>query len=181
MLFINITCGIGIISVASPMAQESVGMTEMEAATMVGLMGLFNGLGRFFWASMSDLIGRPWTYSTFFVLQIAAFLLLGQTTKVILFQGLIFLILSCYGGGFATVPAYLGDLFGTKMLSTIHGYILTAWAAAGLAGPSIFSYFNEATKDYTFTLYVFSGFFVLALIVSVMMQGHIRKLRAGLG
>ncbi|MEZ4923632.1 MAG: OFA family MFS transporter [Crocinitomicaceae bacterium] len=178
MLFINITCGIAIISDASLFAQSTTGMSAIAAATMVGLMGLFNGAGRIGWASLSDVIGRPLTYSSFFILQIIAFVLLTQITNPILFQILIFLILTCYGGGFATVPAFLGDLFGTKQLSTIHGYTLTAWALAGLVGPTILSVIKEQTQDYSITLLIFSVFFGIALLVSVLMILHIKKLRA---
>lgn len=177
MLFINITCGIAIISDASLMAQQTTGMTAMAAATMVGLMGLFNGAGRIGWASLSDIIGRPNTYIIFFVLQIIAFLLLTQVTNAILFQILIFVILTCYGGGFATVPAFLSDLFGTKQLSTIHGYTLTAWAAAGLVGPTIISGVKQVTNSYSLTLVVFSAMFGLALFISILMKNHFKKMQ----
>ncbi|HKL35198.1 MAG TPA: OFA family MFS transporter, partial [Salegentibacter sp.] len=108
MLFINISCGIAIISVASPMAQEYAGMGVVAAATMVGIMGLFNGAGRIGWATFSDFIGRPMMFALFFGIQIIAFFLLPTAGNAIIFQALIFLILSCYGGGFATIPAYIG-------------------------------------------------------------------------
>jgi OFA family oxalate/formate antiporter-like MFS transporter len=178
MLFINVTCGIAIISVASPMAQEIAGMTPIAAATMVGLMGLFNGGGRIGWASLSDYIGRPNTYTAFFIIQIVAFFLLPTVSNAFLFQLLIFLILTCYGGGFASIPAYIGDLFGTKQLGAIHGYILTAWAAAGLAGPIFASWVRTSTNSYVGTLYVFAGLFAVALIVSLLIRLEIKKLKA---
>jgi OFA family oxalate/formate antiporter-like MFS transporter len=178
MLFINITCGIAIISVASPMAQEIAGMSSIAAAAMVGIMGLFNGAGRIGWASLSDYIGRPNTYTAFFVIQIAAFLLLPAVSNALLFQLLIFLILTCYGGGFASIPAYIGDMFGTKQLGAIHGYILTAWAAAGLAGPIFSSWVRTSTNSYIGTLYVFAGLFAIALIVSLLIRLEIKKVRA---
>ncbi|MEO1235546.1 MAG: OFA family MFS transporter, partial [Planctomycetota bacterium] len=121
MMFINITCGIGLIAVASPMAQETAGMSVAAAATLVGLMGVFNGLGRFGWASASDFLGRPGTYAAFFGIQIVAFALLATGPAPWAFTALVLLILTCYGGGFATLPAFLGDLFGTKRLGAIHG------------------------------------------------------------
>lgn len=178
MLFINITCGIAVISVASPMSQEIAGLTPAAAATMVGLMGLFNGIGRISWASFSDVIGRPMTYTAFFVIQIVAFFVLPKTTSAFLFQGVVFLILTCYGGGFASIPAYIGDVFGTKRLSAIHGNILTAWAAAGLVGPLIAARVRETTGSYEQTLQIFAGFFVFALICSILIQFNIRKIRA---
>jgi OFA family oxalate/formate antiporter-like MFS transporter len=181
MLFINVTCGIAVISVASPMAQDIAGLSAAAAATMVGIMGLFNGFGRIGWASISDYIGRPNVYTLFFIIQTAAFILLPSVTNPILFQALIFIILSCYGGGFASIPAYIGDLFGTKQLGAIHGYILTAWAAAGLAGPIIVSNIREATNSYSLTLYIFVGAFIVALVISLLIRVNIKKIRAQTG
>ena len=178
MLFLNVTCGIAVISIASPLSQEIAGLTPVAAAAMVGAMGLFNGLGRIGWASFSDVIGRPMTYTAFFAIQIVAFFLLPKTTSAFLFQGLIFLILTCYGGGFASIPAYIGDLFGTKNLSAIHGNILTAWAAAGLVGPQLAAYVRTSTGSYVQTLYIFAGLFVVALIVSILIQFNIRAIKS---
>ncbi|PPA70706.1 L-lactate MFS transporter [Jeotgalibacillus proteolyticus] len=177
MLFINVTCGIAIIAVASPMAQDVAGMTAGAAALMVGIMGLFNGFGRIGWASVSDYIGRPNVYTTFFALQTVAFFMLPSVTNAIIFQILIFVILSCYGGGFASIPAYIGDLFGTKQLGAIHGYILTAWAAAGLVGPIVVTRIEEATSSYQLTMYIFAGAFVVALAVSLLIRINIKKIR----
>ncbi|MDQ0220623.1 L-lactate MFS transporter [Peribacillus cavernae] len=177
MLFINVTCGIAIISVASPMAQDIAGLSAASAATMVGIMGLFNGFGRIGWASISDYIGRPNVYTTFFVFQTIAFLLLPNITNAFLFQLIIFLILTCYGGGFSSIPAYIGDLFGTKQLGAIHGYILTAWAAAGLVGPIVASWIRETTNSYSLTLYIFGAAFIVALAISLYIRVNIRKIR----
>lgn len=177
MLFINVTCGIAIISVASPMAQDIAGLNAGAAATMVGIMGLFNGFGRIGWASVSDYIGRPNVYTTFFALQTVAFLLLPNVTNAFFFQLLVYVILTCYGGGFASIPAYIGDLFGTKQLGAIHGYILTAWAAAGLVGPLVVSWIRESTNSYSLTLYIFTGAFVVALAISLLIRINIRNIR----
>lgn len=166
MLFTNITCGIGLLSVASSMAQEVVGMTPLAAAAMVGIIGLVNGFGRFAWASVSDYIGRANTYIALFVIQIVAFFWLSKTTDAFIFQGLVFFIISCYGGGFATIPSFLSDLFGTKELSAIHGKILTAWAAAGIVGPLLVAWLREKTNNYTGTLVVFSVSFIVSLVVA---------------
>lgn len=170
MLFTNITCGIGLLSVASPMAQETAKMSPLTAATMVGIIGLINGLGRLFWASISDYLGRANTYISFFIIQGFAFLCLSQTTDSILFQFLVYLIISCYGGGFSTIPAFLSDLFGTRELSAIHGKILTAWAAAGVVGPLFVAWIKDTTHSYTATLLVFSFCFVVSLIVATMLK-----------
>lgn len=180
MMFINISCGIGVIYSASPLAQESIGLTAGEAAAIVGLMSLFNGLGRIGWASFSDVLGRGNTYLTFFLIQIVAFLLLPNITSVILFQVVLYTILTCYGGGFATLPAFIGDLFGTKQLGAIHGYVLTAWAAAGLAGPQINAFLHDMTGSYETTMYIFAGTFIVAMAVSLVMKAYIKRARANL-
>ena len=170
MLFTNITCGIGLLSVASPMAQEIIHMSPLTAATMVGVIGLVNGLGRLFWASISDYLGRANTYIAFFMIQAIAFFVLSKTTNGVLFQFLVYLIISCYGGGFSTIPAFLSDLFGTRELSAIHGKILTAWAAAGVVGPLFVAWIKDTTHSYHATLVMFSLCFVLSLIVATVLK-----------
>ncbi len=170
IFFTNITCGIGLLAVASPMAQEVIHMTPLAAASMVGIIGLLNGLGRIVWSTISDYIGRRNTYILFFLLEIIAFYLLASVTDSFLFQALIFLIITCYGGGFSCMPAYLSDLFGTKQLSAIHGRILTAWGLAGIAGPLLLSWIKETTNSYSITLYFFSGCFVLSLLIAVILK-----------
>jgi MFS transporter, OFA family, oxalate/formate antiporter len=175
MMFINITCGIALISVASPMAQEVTGMSALVAGGVVGLVGLFNGAGRLGWASFSDVIGRPNTYIAFFAMQIAAFWFLPGLKDLLVFQIVLYLIMTCYGGGFATLPAYIGDIFGTKQVSAIHGYVLTAWAMAGLVGSSAASLLRQATGSYESMTKVFAGVFVVALIVSISMRIYVQR------
>lgn len=170
IFFTNITCGIGLLAVASPMAQEVIQMTPLAAASMVGIIGLLNGLGRIVWSTISDYIGRRNTYIMFFLLEIVAFYMLANVTDSFLFQVLIFLIITCYGGGFSCMPAYLSDLFGTKQLSAIHGRILTAWGLAGIAGPLLLSWIKETTNSYSITLYFFSGCFVISLLIAVILK-----------
>lgn len=170
IFFINITCGIGLLAVASPMAQEIVGMNATEAASMVGIIGLLNGLGRIGWSTISDYIGRPFTYILFFLIEIVAFFALGHTSNSFFFQFLVFAIITCYGGGFACMPAYLSDLFGTKALSAIHGRVLTAWGFAGIAGPMLVSFLRESTNSYSGPLFVFSALFVLNFAVAVALK-----------
>lgn len=177
MLFINVTCGIAILSAASPLAQERIGMSSVEAAALVGVLGIFNGLGRIGWASASDYLGRPNTYTTFFVIQIILFALLPFTTVSILFQIMLAIIYTCYGGGFSSIPAYIGDLFGTKQLGAIHGYILTAWAAAGIAGPMFAAWVKDTTGSYGNSLLFFAGLFVVAFVVSLLIRLDIKKIR----
>ncbi|GEK57687.1 MFS transporter [Marinococcus halophilus] len=177
MLFINVTCGIAILSVASPMAQEIAGLSAAAAATTVGLMGFFNGAGRIAWASISDYLGRPNVYTAFFLIQIVTFFALPNLTVALLFQLALFLIMTCYGGGFASIPAYIGDIFGTKQLGAIHGYVLTAWAAAGLAGPLLASWIRSVTESYALTLSIFGSMFIVALLVSLLIRVDIRQLK----
>lgn len=177
MMFINISTGLMLISVASPMAQEKVGMTAIAAASMVGLMGLFNGAGRIAWSSASDYIGRTRIYAIFFSIQLIAFLILPNINNVLAFQILIFLVLTIYGGGFAALPAFIGDLFGTKQLGAIHGLILTAWSFAGVMGPLLVAYMHDLTNSYDATFYVFAAFLAIALFVSYLMMQDVKKIR----
>ena len=175
IFFTNITCGIGLLAVASPMAQEVIKMSPLVAASMVGIIGLLNGGGRIAWSTLSDYIGRRNTYVLFFAIQIVAFYMLASVTDSFLFQALIYIIITCYGGGFSCMPAYLSDLFGTKQLSAIHGRILTAWGLAGIVGPLLLSLIYERTHSYSLTLYFFSGCFVLSLIVSLILKFKTEK------
>ena len=170
VFFINITCGIGLLSLASPMAQEAIGMTPTAAASLVGIIGIFNGGGRIAWSTISDYLGRAQTYILFFIIQIIAFYLLAETNSVLTFQILILLIITCYGGGFSCMPAYLADLYGIRQLSTIHGRILTAWGLAGIAGPMLVSYFHEVGYGYTTALECFAALFVLNTIIAIVLK-----------
>ena len=170
LFFTNITCGIALLAVASPMAQEVVHMSPMAAASMVGIIGFMNGAGRIAWATVSDFIGRSNTYVLFFTIEVFAFFQLASVTGSFSFQVLVLLIITCYGGGFSCMPAYLSDLFGTKELSAIHGRILTAWGAAGVAGPLLLSIIKESTNSYAITLQFFSGCFVLALAIMIFLK-----------
>jgi OFA family oxalate/formate antiporter-like MFS transporter len=176
LFFIQVTCGIAVISAASPMAQEIAGLSTTQAAAMVGLMGLFNGLGRIGWSSFSDVIGRPATFVTFCVVQGMAFFALPMITHPLLFQGMVFLIISCYGGGFATMPAYLSDLFGTKNLAVIYGYMLTAWSAAGVAGPMLTASVRAHTGGFGATLRYGAIGFAVALGLTLFI--HLDQKRA---
>ena len=170
VFFINITCGIGLLSLASPMAQEAIGMTPTAAASLVGIIGIFNGGGRIAWSTISDYLGRAKTYILFFIIEIVAFYLLAQTNSALTFQILILLIITCYGGWFSCMPAYLADLYGIRQLSTIHGRILTAWGLAGITGPMLVSYFHEAGYGYTTALECFAALFVLNTIIAIVLK-----------
>jgi MFS family permease len=149
MLFINVTAGIGILAQASPMMQDMFQKTPAEAAVMVSIISAFNAGGRFFWASSSDYIGRRNTYLIFFVAQFVLFLLVpGMAARGGwgAFQATLFVILTMYGGGFATIPAFLADIFGEQNVGAIHGALLTAWSAAAVVGPVIITELSNRAK-----------------------------------
>jgi MFS family permease len=180
ILFLNVTAGIGIIEQAAPMIQEMfVGLvTASAAAGFVGLLSLFNMSGRFFWSSMSDKLGRKGTYGIFFVAGPLLYLALpqaGQAGSVTAFVICCAIILSMYGGGFALAPAYLSDMFGTQYVGAIHGRLLTAWSAAGVAGPLLVNKIRGAQiaagmapRDaYTLTLYVMAGLLAVGFFANL--------------
>jgi MFS family permease len=201
VLCLNVSAGIGVIGMASPMLQEifggkligaaGVGFTQLDdaqkksiatlAAGFTGLLSLFNIAGRFFWASISDKIGRKLTYATFFTLGIALYALSPSAARagsVALFVAMMCIILSMYGGGFSTVPAYLADIFGTQFVSAIHGRILTAWSAAGIFGPLVVGYIRDAQIEagvardrvYDRTMLILAGFLVVGFIANFLVK-----------
>ena len=201
VLCLNVSAGIGVLGIASPMLQEifggkliglpELGFTQLDpgqragvaaiAAGFVGLLSLFNIGGRFFWASLSDRIGRKTTYAVFFLLGIALY---GASPwaahqgSIALFVLFVCVILSMYGGGFATVPAYLADIFGTQFVGAIHGRLLTAWATAGIIGPVVVNYIREAqiaagvprAQVYDYTLYILSGMLALGFVANLLVR-----------
>ena len=149
ILFVNVTAGIGILAQASPMMQDLFRKTTLEAGAIVSIISLFNAGGRFFWASLSDYIGRRNTYLTFFIVQVALFLLIptfAANGSWVPFEIAIFTVFTMYGGGFATVPAFLADIFGEDNVGAIHGALLTAWSAAAVVGPVIITQLSERAK-----------------------------------
>jgi MFS family permease len=153
VLCLNVTAGIGVIGQASAMSQEMFAghITATAAAGFVGLMSLLNMGGRFFWASVSDYIGRKTTYFVFFALGTILYATVpyaGGIGSVGLFVLCFCVVISMYGGGFATVPAYLRDMFGTRYVGAIHGMLLTAWSAAGIFGPVLVNYIRQYNVDH---------------------------------
>ncbi|MGI8738419.1 MAG: L-lactate MFS transporter [Gammaproteobacteria bacterium] len=183
VLFLNVTAGIGILEQASPMSQEMFkgAIGAAAAAGFVGLLSIFNMLGRFFWASLSDYMGRKITYTIFFTLGMCLYAAVpwsASVNSVALFVLSCCIIMSMYGGGFATIPAYLRDVFGTMHVGAIHGRLLTGWSAAGIAGPVLVNYIREyqinsgvASADaYTLTMYIMVGLLAVGLICNLMMS-----------
>jgi MFS family permease len=183
VLCMNVTAGIGVLSVASPMIQEIFGarVSAAAAAGFVGLISLFNMSGRFFWATASDYIGRRNTYMVFFLLGILLYSTVptvGHLGSIGLFVAAFCIILSMYGGGFATVPAYLRDLFGTYQVGAIHGRLLTAWSVAGVLGPVLISYIRVYQIDrgvpkaqaYSVTMYIMCGLLLIGFLCNFAMR-----------
>jgi MFS family permease len=149
ILFINVTAGIGILAQASPMMQDMFGKTVLQAAAVVSVISLFNACGRFLWASFSDVIGRRNTYFVFFGLGLALFLLIprfGAAGDWVLFQVALYIVFTMYGGGFATIPAFLADMFGANNVGAIHGALLTSWSAAAIVGPVIITQLSDNAR-----------------------------------
>lgn len=193
VLFLNVTAGIGVLGQASLMIQEmfpghfphatpaAVATSAAAAAGFVGLLSIFNMGGRIFWASLSDFIGRKNMYSIFFVLGTllyASIPTLGKAGNLPLFVLCYCVILSMYGGGFATIPAYLRDMFGTLNVGAIHGRLLTAWSAAGIAGPALINYIRQYQLDhgvakadaYSITMYLMAGFLIVGFVCNLMIR-----------
>jgi len=185
VLCMNVTAGIGILEQASPMIQDLFRghVTALAATGFVGLLSLFNMGGRFFWASTSDFLGRKNTYFIFFTLGAVLYFVLPQTevnhwNSLPLFVAITCLVISMYGGGFATIPAYLKDLFGVYNVSAIHGRLLTAWSVAGIVGPLIVNGIldhyiaNHMPKPaaYALILHIMSGLLIVGFIANLMVR-----------
>jgi MFS family permease len=181
VLCLNVTAGIGVIGQASLMIQDIFGVTAVAAAGFVGLISLFNMGGRIFWASLSDFIGRKRTYAIFFIAGAVLYAFVptwGHLHAVALFVLSFLLIISMYGGGFATIPAYLRDLFGTYHVSAIHGRLLTAWSVAGVLGPVLVNYMREyeiahgadKASAYQTVLHVMAALLVVGFVANFLVR-----------
>ena len=188
VLCLNVTAGIGVLGQASAMSQEMFKgqITAVAASGFVGLFSLFNMMGRFFWSSTSDYIGRKNTYFVFFALGTLLYALVptsGALGSVGLFVVCYAIIFSMYGGGFATVPAYLRDMFGTRYVGAIHGMLLTAWSMAGIFGPVLVNYIREynvthgvaPAQAYNITMYVMAGLLVIGFICNALIKAVDRR------
>jgi MFS family permease len=183
VLCLNVTAGIGVLGQASAMSQEMFRgkVTAVAASGFVGLFSLFNMGGRYGWSTVSDYIGRKNTYFVFFVLGTVLYALVprsGEVGSVAMFVAFYAVIFSMYGGGFATVPAYLRDLFGTRYVGAIHGLLLTAWSMAGIFGPVIVNYMREynvthgipPAQAYNMTMYVMAFLLVIGFICNALIK-----------
>ncbi len=169
MLFLNISAGMGLLSKLSPMAQEVIkqaqGITDEKQLAVLGggvlaTASIFNGLGRLFWASVSDKIGRKNVFLTMFATQAALYFYLPQVTDVTMFTVIACYLLACLGGGFAVMPAFAADSFGPTYIGKVYGFVLTAWGAAGVAGGLAFAKFDKQQALYTAAALLIAGFVV---------------------
>ncbi|WP_321475239.1 OFA family MFS transporter [uncultured Paludibaculum sp.] len=174
MLFLNVSAGIAIISQASPMVQEISGVGAATAATMVGIISIANGAGRFLWAWLSDAIGRRWVFLAMFLLQALLFVLLPSVTGFGLFTTLCVIILLCYGGGFGTMPAFCADYFGAKDVGSIYGLMLTAWGCGSVLGPVLIARIRQTTGHYDLALYILAGILAVSAILPFLVRPPVR-------
>jgi len=171
LLFLNVCGGIAIISKAAILGQEVVGMSAAQATMFVAIIGLFNGLGRLFWSSISDKIGCWTTFMLFIGINVVCFALIPSfSTNSISFQILTYVIIAGYGAGFATMPSFVKSIYGTEKYGQVLGYILTAWSAAAFAGPLLLGLSAEIT-----IFYMFSFLLIIALMVGIWLKGLLVK------
>jgi MFS family permease len=181
VLCMNVTAGIGVLAQASPMAQDMFGVSAAVAGGFVGLLSIFNMGGRFLWSSFSDLIGRKGVYCVYFLLGCALYLTIPYTQKinsVALFVVVACVIISMYGGGFATIPAYLRDVFGTMQVGAIHGRVITSWSMAAVLGPQLVTNISAYQKAhgipkaeaYNTTMYLMAGVLLIGLVCNLLIR-----------
>ncbi len=172
MLFLNVTAGMGLLSKLSPMAQEVIKIAQgvddpaklaVLGGSVLATASIFNGLGRLFWAAVSDKIGRKGTYMTMFLTQAILYIILPQITSVLIFTIIACYLLACLGGGFAVMPSFAADSFGPTYIGKVYGFLLTAWGAAGVVGGFVFAEFNKQQSLYTAAGCLALGF-VIALL-----------------
>lgn len=170
MLFFNTTCGIALIAVAAPMAKDIIHISDAAAIVFVGIIGLFNGVGRLIWSSVSDKIGRWNTFMCFFIVGSACFFILSLTPTAWLFYVAVLVIISCYGGAFATMPAFIKDIYGADKMGSVLGYVLIAWSAAAFAGPWLIT----LTDDYTPIFMGFAGILFVTAVMAYILKGKLK-------
>jgi len=170
ILFLNVTAGISLISQQAPLYQELAGVSAAVAAGMVGLASIGNALGRVFWAWSSDHLTRRSTFMLLFLIQVALFWILPATGSVAALTLVAFVILSCFGGGFGTMPASVTDYFGPQNVGPIYGLMLTAWGLASLFGPMLLAGMREATGSYEDALHIIAALMALSVLLPCMLR-----------
>jgi len=168
MLFLNVSAGIMIISQASPMGQQLVGLTAVKAANIVLTLSICNALGRVFWAWVSDYLGRARVYMLLYAIQAAVFFLLPRLDSVALFTGAVAMIGLCYGGGFGTMPSFTADFFGARNMGGIYGWILLAWGAAAIPSPLLIARVRETTGNYTQAIQIITVVMLVSIVLPLL-------------
>jgi OFA family oxalate/formate antiporter-like MFS transporter len=171
-LFLNVIAGISIISQASPMAQDISGVNAQIAAGMVGLISIANGIGRLAWAWLSDAIGRRNVFLIMFLLQAVLFFILPSQREFTALASICFVVISCYGGGFGTMPAFAADFFGTKWVGSIYGLMLTAWGFGGVFGPLLVANIRQATGKYDLALVIIAVIMLVSSVLPLVVRAH---------
>ena len=168
MLFLNVSAGIMVISQASPMAQQLVGLTPVTAAGIVGVISIFNGLGRVFWAAVSDFLGRARVYFLLYLIQVGVFFALPHLHTAALFTAAVATVGLCYGGGFGTMPSFTADFFGAKYMGGIYGWILLAWGAGAVPSPILIARVRQTTGMYQPAIHVIAIVMVCSLVLPLL-------------
>ena len=176
LLFLNTSAGISIISQEAPMFQEFASVTPLIAAGMVGIVSIGNALGRVFWAWVSDFIGRRFTFSIMFIIQILLFWFLPSFHSITGITIIVFLILMCYGGGFGTMPAFVADYFGSVNVGAIYGLMLTAWGFASAFGPLLIAHLRQLTGTFTSGLHIIAAIMAVSVIVPLLVKPPAKRL-----
>ena len=170
LLFLNTSAGISLISQESPIFQELTKATAIVAAGMVGVASIGNAAGRVFWASISDVLTRKWTFAVMFIVQMTMFWLLPESSSVAAVTAVSFVILMCYGGGFGTLPAFTADYFGTKNVGQIYGLMMTAWGCASAFGPLLIANLRQSTGSYASGLHIIAGIMGASVILPILVS-----------
>ena len=178
MLSLNTSAGIMIVSQASPLSQTQLGITAVQAASIVGIISIFNGGGRIFWAWISDLIGRGQAYFLIFLIQIPLFFLLPQIHEVVMFTVVVCIIQLCYGGGFGVMPSFTADFFGSKYVGSIYGWILMGWGLAAVPAPLLMAYVFQKYGSFDGAILALGVVLIISLIFPLLAMREVKLMFA---
>ena len=178
MISLNTSAGISIISQASPLAQQQIKLTVVQASAIVGVISVFNAVGRVFWAWVSDLIGRAQVYFLLFAVQIFLFFALPNLHDVASFSIVVCAIALCYGGGFGVMPSFTADFFGSRYMGGIYGWILLGWGFAAIPSPLLIAHVHDVTGTYEYAIFVIGFVMIIALIFPVLAWRMVKRMNA---
>ncbi|SRR5579883_614869 len=178
MISLNTSAGISIVSQASPLAQQQLKMTAVQASAIVGIISVFNAFGRVFWATVSDLIGRAQVYFLLFAIQIFLFFLLPNLHETALFGIVVCAIALCYGGGFGVMPSFTADFFGSRYMGGIYGWILLGWGFAAIPSPLLIAYVHDRTGTYEYAIFVIGFVMIVSLLFPILARRIVNGMQA---